>query len=113
MQWTANITEHAHINDIKVPAHAGNNQNYYSQITSHLDRLDKCFHFDLTTYIEEIHHRVQVKDKGFEDDNKDNEDHEPGAEELCFIGYSDLMQPIIDYFLISSSLLWGSHPSAI
>jgi len=53
MQWLANITEHVHVEEIKVLARSGNNQNYYSQITWHLDRLDKCFHFDLATYIEE------------------------------------------------------------
>ncbi|KAL4065986.1 hypothetical protein J3A83DRAFT_4098753 [Scleroderma citrinum] len=53
MQWSANITEHAHVKEIKILAHLGNNQNYYSQITWHLDQLDKCLHFDLATYIEE------------------------------------------------------------
>ncbi|KAI6010585.1 hypothetical protein EDC04DRAFT_2610106 [Pisolithus marmoratus] len=33
IQWSAAITEHAHIEEIKVPACASNNQNYYSQIT--------------------------------------------------------------------------------
>ena len=28
MQWTADVMEHAHIDEIKVPACAGNNQNY-------------------------------------------------------------------------------------
>ena len=32
MQWSADVTEHTHVQEIKVPAHAGNNQNYYSQI---------------------------------------------------------------------------------
>ncbi|KAI6113305.1 hypothetical protein EDD17DRAFT_1453834, partial [Pisolithus thermaeus] len=47
MQWSADITEHAHIEEIKVPAHAGNNQNYNNQIVCHLNWLDKCLHFDL------------------------------------------------------------------
>ncbi|KAI6043346.1 hypothetical protein EDC04DRAFT_2600224 [Pisolithus marmoratus] len=32
MQWSADITEHAHIKEIKVLAHAGNDQNYNNQI---------------------------------------------------------------------------------
>ena len=52
MQWSADITEHAHVEEIKLPARAGNNQNYYSQIMRHLDRLEKCFRFDLATYID-------------------------------------------------------------
>ena len=51
MQWSADITEHAHVQEIKVPAHAGNNQNYYSQIAWHLDRSEKCFRFDLATHL--------------------------------------------------------------
>ncbi|KAF8838469.1 hypothetical protein BDN67DRAFT_907281, partial [Paxillus ammoniavirescens] len=36
MQWTADVMEHAHVQEIKVPARSGNNQNYYSQIARHL-----------------------------------------------------------------------------
>ena len=43
MQWSADITEHAHIEEIKLPVHTGNNQNYYSQIMHHLDRLESAF----------------------------------------------------------------------
>ncbi|KAF8833917.1 hypothetical protein BDN67DRAFT_873321, partial [Paxillus ammoniavirescens] len=46
MQWSADPTEHAHVQEIKAPAQAGNNQNYYNQIARHLDRLEKCFRFD-------------------------------------------------------------------
>ena len=51
MQWSADITEHAHINEIKVLACAGNNQNYYSQIARHLDRLDKWINVGMTMKI--------------------------------------------------------------
>ncbi|KAI5993386.1 hypothetical protein EDC04DRAFT_2872669 [Pisolithus marmoratus] len=43
MQWMADITEHAHVTEIKQPAHAGNNQDHYVQIAQHLDRSEKCF----------------------------------------------------------------------
>jgi len=56
MQWLADITEHVHVDEIGVSAHAGNNQNYYNQIIHHLNRLDKCFRFDLAMYIEEQCH---------------------------------------------------------
>ena len=49
MQWTADVTEHAHVTEIKQPARSGNNQDYYAQIARHLDRSDKCFRFDLAT----------------------------------------------------------------
>jgi len=49
IQWSADVTEHAHITEIKNPAHASNNQNYESQICRNLDCTDKCWCFDLAT----------------------------------------------------------------
>ncbi|KAI5986994.1 hypothetical protein EDC04DRAFT_2614944 [Pisolithus marmoratus] len=43
MQWSADITEHAHVDEIKVPAQAGNNQNYESQIVHHLNWHDNMW----------------------------------------------------------------------
>ncbi|KAI6020707.1 hypothetical protein PISMIDRAFT_105530 [Pisolithus microcarpus 441] len=43
IQWSADPTEHTHVQEIKVPARAGNNQDYYSQITCHLDCAEKCY----------------------------------------------------------------------
>ncbi|KAF8546705.1 hypothetical protein OG21DRAFT_1527650 [Imleria badia] len=51
MQWSANIMEHSHVTEVKNPTWAGNNRDYYSQIARHLDHIDKCFRFDLTTSI--------------------------------------------------------------
>ncbi|KIJ11761.1 hypothetical protein PAXINDRAFT_15344 [Paxillus involutus ATCC 200175] len=65
MQWSADPTEHVHVQEIKVPARAGNNQNYYSQIARHLDRSEKCFQFNITTYIES-----QAKGASLEDDDE-------------------------------------------
>ena len=43
MQWFADITEHTHVQEIKVLTCAKNNQNYYSQIVQYLDCSEKCF----------------------------------------------------------------------
>ncbi|KAI6022354.1 hypothetical protein BKA83DRAFT_4054700, partial [Pisolithus microcarpus] len=43
IQWSADPTEHAHVQEIKVLAQAGNNWDYYSQITDHLDHVEKCY----------------------------------------------------------------------
>jgi len=51
IQWSADVTEHAHITEIKRPAEMGNNQNYEEQICRYLDRLDKVRRFDLATTI--------------------------------------------------------------
>ena len=108
MQWSADITEHAHVEEIKLPAHAGNNQNYYSQITHHLDRLEKCFRFDLATYIDR--HVDPLPE--FEDELDGNNEHEPDAEANFLAGYHTPTCSVINYFTISSALQQGSFPSA-
>ena len=40
MQWSADVTEHAHITFVKDPAREANNQNYDKQICLNLDRQD-------------------------------------------------------------------------
>ncbi|KIM57296.1 hypothetical protein SCLCIDRAFT_28909 [Scleroderma citrinum Foug A] len=47
IQWSADITEHTHIDQIKDPARASNNNNYDPQICRQLDRLEKCRNFEL------------------------------------------------------------------
>ena len=109
MQWSADITEHAHVEEIKIPARAGNNQNYYSQITHHLDRLEKCFRFDLATYID----RHTDQPPGFSEDELDGDDeHEPDTETSALAGYHTPTCSIVDYFAISSTLQQGLFPSA-
>ncbi|KAG2148856.1 hypothetical protein DEU56DRAFT_730116 [Suillus clintonianus] len=49
MQWSADVTELAHISEIKDPARASNNNNYDPQICRHLDRAEKCRCFELAT----------------------------------------------------------------
>ena len=49
LQWSADITERAHIDLVKDPATNTNNQGHEAQITRHLDRQEKCRNFDLAT----------------------------------------------------------------
>ena len=51
-QWSADTTEHAHIEVVKDPIDSGNNQGYEAQICRYLDRLDKVANFDLATNIQ-------------------------------------------------------------
>ena len=53
MQCNADHTEHAHITEVKIPARAGDNQQYEPQIAHHLNRADKCCRFDLATLVKE------------------------------------------------------------
>ncbi|KAF7971172.1 hypothetical protein HWV62_21918 [Athelia sp. TMB] len=48
-QWSADITEHGHVTEIKDPARHGNNQDYGAQICRALDRTDKLRKFELAT----------------------------------------------------------------
>ncbi|KAI6104982.1 hypothetical protein EDD16DRAFT_1714340 [Pisolithus croceorrhizus] len=110
MQWSADITEHAHIEEIKVPAHAGNNQNYNNQIVCHLNWLDKCLHFDLAMYIQQHAEQLRTDDESFSDS-----DMEEGYEldgKVYLSAYSTLTCWIPDYFFISASLLLGKIPMA-
>ena len=50
-QWSADFTEHAHIEVVKDPARAGNNHAYECQICRYLDRLEKIRNFTLATSI--------------------------------------------------------------
>jgi len=50
-QWSMDITEHAHITEIKKPARAGNGLDYDSQICHTLNCSDKIRWFDLATSI--------------------------------------------------------------
>jgi hypothetical protein len=112
MQWTADVMEHAHVDEIKVPARAGNNQNYYNQIARHLDRLEKCFRFDLAMYIEEWRHLDPIVYEGFSRDSSYGEDHKPDAEKFSISEYIAPICPSIDYFSASLALLEGSTPTA-
>ena len=107
MQWTADVTEHAHVDEIKVPARTGNNQNYYNQIACHLDRLDKCFRFDLAMYIKERCHTDPKTDDGLSEDWEDNHKHD--AETVSISEYVAPTCPIIDYFSASHALLNGTN----
>ena len=106
-QWSADVTEHAHVTEIKKPARAGNNQNYCSQIARHLDHADKCARFDLATRILSSH-----TDDG--DAGEEDVDHEHEAEEemdnTSF--YPSPTRKVVNYFDIASSLRNGEFPGS-
>jgi len=112
MQWSADVTQHAQIEEIKVPARSGNNQSYYSQIARHLDWLDKCFRFDLATYIEQCAMDQVNNDDGDSSGSDSDEQHEPDADNIDLSEYSTPTHQFPDYFFIFTSLLLGAKPSA-
>lgn len=75
IQWSADYTEHAHVEVIKDPARAGNNQAYEAQICRYLDRIEKITDFSLATAICDagIDFRGEI-DEEEPEDISDNED---------------------------------------
>jgi hypothetical protein len=113
MQWSADPTEHAHVQEIKVPARAGNNQNYYNQIVHYLDRSEKCFRFDIATFLESHATTDQVE----EDNNvfDEEEDPEQGADSAyaSLPGYMATTRAVVNYFRIAEALIRGLIPNAV
>ena len=108
LQWSADITEHVHVTEIKKPARAGNNQNYYSQIAHHLDCAEKCVRFNIATRI------LSLREGGTGGEDEDHEhehEHEPD-EELDIHSCYPSPACIINYFDIVSSLNNGDFPGS-
>jgi hypothetical protein len=53
INWTADHTEHAHIEVIKDTARFSHNQKYEKLICHNIDQSDKCHQFDLATAIQD------------------------------------------------------------
>ena len=108
MQWTADVTEHAHVTEIKHPARSGNNQDYYAQIARHLDRSDRCFRFDIATRFAS----AEQGEPGEVDEDPEDE-HEPNAEALHILHYYSPASTVINYFDIAKEVADGAVPNAL
>ncbi|KAG1800626.1 hypothetical protein EV424DRAFT_1545652 [Suillus variegatus] len=108
LQWTANTTEHAHITEIKDPARSSNNNNYDPQICRHLDRADKCRHFDLAmSLLNNMPDSKQHSSDVDVDENVDfdaDDDHDIPIDLLAMIKYPGHSRPITNYFRIAKFL---------
>ncbi|KAG1773720.1 hypothetical protein EV702DRAFT_1243118 [Suillus placidus] len=106
-QWSADVTEHAHITEIKDPTRSHNNNNYDPQSCCHLDRTDKCNQFKLATSLldrEQSTEELQGVGGEFtdEDDESDVDDTPAGLPS----GSRRPGQPhsIMNYFVIANML---------
>ncbi|KAI6016894.1 hypothetical protein BKA83DRAFT_4059575 [Pisolithus microcarpus] len=108
MQWMADVTEHAHVTEIKQPARTGNNQDYYTQIAQHLDRSEKCFRFDLATCLAS----TEQGESG-EDDEDQEDEHELDFEALHVTHYYTPSRTSINYFESAEALASGAVPNAV
>ncbi|KAJ7046412.1 hypothetical protein C8F04DRAFT_1206239 [Mycena alexandri] len=123
LQWSADVTEHAHITLVKDPASHSNNQKYEAQICRYLDRRDKCRHFDLATAIEVAGVEFIAPELHPTPDGDDDDGDQPSS--FITTTTSDLLDGIdpvtnlagtgrtfVDYFVASSLLLDGKFPNA-
>ncbi|KAF8194077.1 hypothetical protein K438DRAFT_1906744 [Mycena galopus ATCC 62051] len=123
LQWSADVTERAHIDLVKDPAENSNNQKHEEQICRHLDRQEKACGFDLATAIAsagvDFRHRDPAEAEG------DEENILPDEPSLLLNSSSGLLARIepasrlsgssreqVNYFLQSSLLAKGRFPNA-
>ncbi|KIO05380.1 hypothetical protein M404DRAFT_25502 [Pisolithus tinctorius Marx 270] len=110
IQWTADVTEHTHVLEIKTPASASNNNNYNPQICWYLNHAEKCRTFELATslYESQTHSHGCVEEKSLEVEDGSSDD---GDSEISDCKEANLVskmpgpaQPITNYFTISACL---------
>jgi hypothetical protein len=87
LQWTADTTEHAHIEVVKEPAAMTNNMNYDAQICRTLDCNEKCCLFNVAISLTQQARRMAGGSVRYlEDETNDRADDGDGnlglAEEL-------------------------------
>ncbi|KAG1859222.1 hypothetical protein F4604DRAFT_1684696 [Suillus subluteus] len=102
-QWSVDVTEHAHITEVKDPARSSNNNNYDPQICRYLDRADKCNRFDLATGLLDHSEDPGVVGEEFVEEDDEIDDDTP-AELLSPTRRPGQPRPITDYFSIAKIL---------
>ncbi|KAG1880194.1 hypothetical protein F4604DRAFT_1922876 [Suillus subluteus] len=102
-QWSADVTEHAHITEVKDPARSSNNNNYDLQICRYLDCTDKCNRFDLATGLLDHSEDPGVVGEEFVEEDDEIDDDTP-AELLSPTRRPRQPRPITDYFSIAKIL---------
>ena len=110
-QWSADLTEHAHIMMIKNPARSSNNNNYDPQICRSLDRTERFFRFELATSLRENEHQLDPEDGNLlisnSDDADSNSDDDDDDEKRLYRAVTSLGNPTrgtTDYFSKSYEL---------
>lgn len=126
IQWSADLTENAHISVVKDPGCSGNNKDYKSQICRSLDRSDKIWQFDLATAIQGAHidfHALfdSENDPPILDTSDDDSDSELDVTIIsctsALLKNINLVSPLlassrtVDYFDLASQLHHSSNTS--
>ncbi|KIK27356.1 hypothetical protein PISMIDRAFT_8192 [Pisolithus microcarpus 441] len=118
LQWSADTTEHAHIEVVKDPASRTNNKDYSSQICCRLDCVEKCQMFDTAVCL------CRATVVGFSssaiEHDKDQSDREVGyaaddadeAGEAILNDLWALKQSPSDFFNITAKYVASTAPSS-
>ncbi|KAG2112324.1 uncharacterized protein F5147DRAFT_771380 [Suillus discolor] len=78
IQWSADVTEHAHISEIKDPTRCTNNNDYDPQICRHLDRDEKLRRFAIAMMLKSHHVYCDPNDRPREvPEDEDKQEEEP------------------------------------
>ena len=110
IQWTADVTEHTHITEIKDPARQSNNNNYDPQICHYLDRKEKLRRFELATTFRQLAFDIIANEVSPTStrEGKDSDDDQESEGELdngkLGISFPALSRPLTDYFAIARLL---------
>ena len=118
IQWSADPTERAHIDAIKVPSENTNNGQYGPQICRHLDREEKMRLFDLATAIHEagsdleaIIYNSSSGGSGDDDEEPDDEPNSNWIAELDTIGIAcGSSRKAVDLFAAADALAIRAMP---
>ena len=111
-QLSADATEHAHVQEIKNPARMGNNQNYYDQIACHLNHSNKCFRFNLATYLETQGTKSAILESN-DDFDQGGEDHDDIDDIPSHGQYLEPSRQVVNYFSVADSLAHGCIPNTL
>ncbi|KAF8130107.1 hypothetical protein EV363DRAFT_1399315 [Boletus edulis] len=127
VQWSADTTEHAHVEVIKDPAASTNHHNFNSQICRYLDRIERCRAFETATRLSSALHNgpdngqdipdseVDLAAGDVDDPSAEDEDSEEHPTALL----NDIWapkRPVPNFFSIAQTLLTavpGSIPHPI
>ncbi|KAI6013425.1 hypothetical protein BKA83DRAFT_4130478 [Pisolithus microcarpus] len=121
VQWSANMTEHAHIKVIKEPASTMNHQNYDTQICRYLDRVKRCWLFKTATCLSALSdaNNTHDQDLATEDDGAEDGDMNMADDEDAMVILKDIWSSrhsVPDLFGIAERLrttLPGSVPQPV
>ncbi|KAI5980699.1 hypothetical protein EDD15DRAFT_2186749 [Pisolithus albus] len=111
VQWSADTTEHAHIEVIKEPASTTNNHNYDAQICRYLDRVERCWLFETATRLGATLNGTDghdISDLAIEDATaRDDEENVEDGEENAMAILNDIWSPrhrVPNFFAIAEQL---------